>query len=241
MTVAIISILAPVSAFASEMGFYENETYDFYLEAPTDWNYQESLAVPLTESETMVLELVLFPSEFHISNADGDGDLVDMQTALLGWEFQFDSPTIIVDFVNVPTSEVKILNESNLREYYLDLTRELLPDARISDCHSNTHSWGWEVGCTAITNLSLGFGSQPFVYKSVSTAFFFKDREMYDVGYAAPEQYFDHYEPIYDHVVDTLVIKSVKVPEFGSVVMWILAGSVLLFIVTSRNIPRIVK
>jgi len=70
----------------SEMGFYTNDRYDFSLEAPFNWNYQEGVVF----DETITSELVLFPSEFHVSNAGDDANMIDVQTAMRGWQFQFD-------------------------------------------------------------------------------------------------------------------------------------------------------
>jgi len=227
----IISVLVvTIPVYAQEMLFYSNEKYDFSLEAPTNWNYQES--VPITEER--IDEVILFPSEFHVSNAGDDANLMDMQTAMLGWEFQFESPMIGMDFENIPTSKIKTMNENNIKDYYLDFVREEVPSAKMTDIYSKTHSYGWEVGVTYHFDFVLGMG-QSIPYVGIDKAFFFKDREKYTLYYGAPEAYFYDYKPVYDHAVDTLVIKSVKVPEFQEIAMIVLAGSIIPVILFARK------
>jgi len=229
----IVLFLIPlftIPAFAQEWGFYSNDKYDFSFEAPTDWNYQESVVFV----ETMIVEVVLFPSEFHISNAGDDANMMDMQTAMMGWEFQFETPMIGVDFENIPMSKIKTLNENNVKEYYLDLVRELVPNAKITDTYSKSHSYGWEVGVSYVHDLNLGMGS-PIPYQAIDKGFFFKDRESYTITYASPEVYFDSYKPIYDHAVDTLIIKSVKVPEFHEIAIMVLGSGIIGIIAISKK------
>jgi len=127
-----------------------------------------------------------------------------------------------------------ILNENNIKEFYLDFVREQAPSAKMKDIYSKSHSWGWEVGVTYFYDLDLGFG-QSIPYVGIDKAFFFKDREKYTFYYGAPEVYFDEYKPVYEHAVDTLIIKSVTVPEFGSIVMLILVTSIIGVIISARK------
>ena len=230
ITVTFVFIFIPVPILAQEMGFYSNEKFDFSFEAPTNWNYQESVTI----TEGRIDEVVFFPTEFHISNAGDDANMIDMQTAMMGWQWQFESPTIGMDYENIPTSKISTLNENNIKDYYLDFVRETIPSAKTTDIYSKSHSYGWEVGVTYYGEVDLGIG-QPIPYVGIDKAFFFKDREKYTLYYGAPEVYFDKYKPIYDHVVDTLTIKSVAVPEFGSIVMLILAVSVISVVILSRR------
>ena len=216
------------------MGFYHNERYDFSLEVPTNWNYQESVTI----TEKRIDPVILFPSEFHVSNAGDHANLMDMQTAMLGWEFQFESPLIGMYFENIPTTKIKTMNENNIKDYYLDSVREEVPSAKMTDIYSKTHSYGWEVGVTYHYDLDLGIG-QPIPYVGIDKAFFFKDREKYTLYYGAPEVYFDDYKPIYDHAVDTLIIKSVKVPEFQEIALMVLVGSISFVIVFARKFTKI--
>ena len=234
VSVCVIVSSSIIPVFAQQMGFYHNERYDFSLEVPTNWNYQESVTI----TEKRIDPVILFPSEFHVSNAGDDANLMDIQTAMLGWEFQFESPLIGMYFENIPTTKIKTMNENNIKDYYLDFVREEVPSAKITDIYSKTHSYGWEVGVTYHYDLDLGIG-QPIPYVGIDKAFFFKDREKYTLYYGAPEVYFDDYKPIYDHAVDTLIIKSVKVPEFHEIALMVLVGSISFVIVLARKVTKI--
>ena len=188
VSVCVIVSSSIIPAFAQEWGFYFNEKYDFSLEVPTNWNYQESVTI----TEKRIDQVILFPSEFHVSNAGDDANLMDIQTAMLGWEFQFESPLIGMYFENIPTTKIKTMNENNIKDYYLDFVREEVPSAKMTDIYSKTHSYGWEVGVTYHYDLDLGIG-QPIPYVGIDKAFFFKDREKYTLYYGAPEVYFDDY------------------------------------------------
>ena len=219
-----------VLAFAQEMGFYQNEKFEFSFEAPTDWNYQEGVTI----TEGRIDEVVLFPSEFHVSNAGDDANFMDMQTAMMGWEWQFESPVIGMDYENIPTSKIKTLNENSIKEFYLDFVREQVPSAKMKDIYSKSHSWGWEVGVTYFFDFSLGFGP-PIPYVGIDKAFFFKDREKYTLYYGAPEVYFDNYKWVYDHAVDTMTIKSHKVPEFHEIAIMVLGSGIIGIIAISKK------
>jgi len=221
----------PVVAFAQEMGFYQNEKFEFSFEVPTDWNYQEGVTI----TEGRIDEVVLFPSEFHVSNAGDDANFMDMQTAMMGWQWQFESPVIGMDYENIPTSKIKTLNENSVKEFYLDFVREQVPSAKMKDIYSKSHSWGWEVGVTYFFDFSLGFG-QPIPYVGIDKAFFFKDREKYTLYYGAPEVYFDNYKWVYDHAVDTMTIKSVKVPEFHEIAIMVLGSGIIGIIIISKKL-----
>jgi predicted secreted protein with PEFG-CTERM motif len=214
----------------AEMGFYSNENFDFSLEAPINWSYQENVTI----TEERMDELILFPSEFHISNAGDDVNLMDMQTAMMGWQWQFESPVIGMDYENIPTSKIKNMNENNIKDYYLDFIRETIPSAKMTDIYSKSHNYGWEVGVTYHFEVDFGIG-QSVPYVGIDKAFFFNDREKYSFYYGSPEVYFDEYKPVYDHAVDTLTIKSVAVPEFGSVAMLILVISIVSVVIVSRK------
>ena len=222
--------LFTIPAFAQEMGFYQNERYDFSFEVPMDWNYQEGVTI----TEERIDEVVLFPSEFHISNAGDDANMMDMQNAMMGWQWQFESPVIGMDYENIPTSKIKTLNENNIKEFYLDFVREQVPSAKMKDIYSKSHSWGWEVGVTYFFDFSLGFG-QPIPYVGIDKAFFFKDREKYTLYYGGPEVYFDNYKWVYDHAVDTMIIKSVKVPEFHEIAIMVLGSGIIGIIALSKK------
>jgi len=51
----------------------------------------------------------------------------------------------------------------------------------------------------------------------------------------AHENYYDHYRPVFDHAIDTLVIKGVVVPEFQEIAIMVLASSIFLVVVFARK------
>ncbi|MHA7647348.1 PEFG-CTERM sorting domain-containing protein [Nitrosopumilus sp. S4] len=217
------------------MGFYENERYEFSFEIPTNWRYQEGI----TTEDGRTYELLAFPEEFSLENVDDDANMMDLQMALSGLPFQFESPLIAVNFENIPTSKVSTLSEKNLKEYVLDKIMIEQPSAKIMDSWVKSNSWGWEV--YVIYNYDLDMGIDKGIpYMGEESTYFFKDRESYVVEYGAPPIHFDEYRHVYDHVLETLIIKSVAVPEFGSIAILILITSVVSIIVVSRKFtPRI--
>jgi len=114
------------------------------------------------------------------------------------------TPMVEVHFLNIPKSEVAILNAENLEEYQREMVIELLPYARIIESSSEKTDWGWKVTVESkIENLHI-----------IDTLFVFSDRESYTVGYVAIEEdYFDLYKPVYDNVISSLQIKDIKVSE----------------------------
>lgn len=194
--------------YAQEMGFYNNERHDFSFEIPTDWSYQEDVVIDAENTE----EVFFFPEEFSMENAGDDKTMMDVATAMMGWQFQFESPLIGVDYRNIPTSEISSLTEKNIKEFFLEETMELDPTGKIVESYSKTHSYGWEVGIISTSDLDLGYGS-PMLYKQEEKLFVFKDRKVYGVAYGSFEKYYDEYKSVYDHVMDTITIKSVVVAQ----------------------------
>ena len=83
-------------------------------------------------------------------------------------------------------------------------------------------------------DLEIGYGSGiPYVTEEFT--YVFNDRESYTVGYGAPVVYFDGHRPVFDNVLETIIIKSVVVPEFGSIAMLILAISVISIVIFTRR------
>jgi len=220
-----------IPAFGQEMEWYENSIYDFSFEIPTNWMYQEGLS----GDKVTTYQVVMFPEEFSLENADESSpSLRDLLTIGLGVEFQIQSPLIGVNFENVLESEVPTLNESNLKEYALDISRKTFPYAKIIDSHSKTNSWGWEVTAVYSYDFNAGFGSQ-WPYIAHETTYFFKDRESYTVSYRAHENDYDAYKPAYDNVLDTMIIKSVAVPEFHEIAIMILGSGIIGIIAISKK------
>ena len=213
----------------AEMGFYENERYEFSFEIPMDWRYQEGL----TDEAGITYEMITFPQEFSIENAGDDANMMDLQMGLAGYLFQFESPLIAVNFENIPTSKISKLSEESLEEYVREVIIALQPSAKI-DSWVFSHDWGWEVYTISNYSLDLGLGLD-IPYVSEEFTYIFKDRESYNVSYGAPDAYFDEYRPVFEHLVETLVIKSVAIPEFGSIAMLVLVISIVSVVIVSRK------
>ena len=87
-------------------------------------------------------------------------------------------------------------------------------------------------------DLNIGYGSG-IPYVTEEFLYVFDDRESYTVGYGAPDVYFDEYRPVFDNVLETITIKSVAVPEFGSITMSILVVSAISVVILSRRFSLI--
>ncbi len=105
-----------------------------------------------------------------------------------------------------------------------------VPSSMRIDKDSESTSWGWIV--SSKFTLSVGESLQ---YVGEGKTFHFKDRESYAVLYVAPDYYFDEYYPVYENVLDTLVIKGVVVPEFQEIAIMVLASSIILVVVFARK------
>jgi len=223
------SIVEPIPE-PVEMEFYQNERYDFSFEMPMDWRYQEGVTI----DEVTTFEVIIFPKEFSLENTGDDANLFDLQTAFMGLSFQIESPMISVNFENLPKSKVANLSEENLNEHFLESIKTIQPSAKIIDSWSYTHPWGWEVYALYTFDLNLGFGSG-VPYYAEETTFYFKDRESFNVSYESPQTYYVTYQPVYFHVMDTMVIKSVKVPEFHEIAIMVLGSGIIGIIAISKK------
>ncbi len=207
--IGIILIIISVSlipVFAQGMGLYENTLYDFSFEAPTDWKYQESVTL-----EGLTFPVVLYPNEFSLENAD-DANFLDLQTAMMGLGFQIESPLLSVEFHNIPKSELPNLNDNSVKDYVEERIRIISPDIKIYSASVEGRSWGWIVKYETAQSIDLGIG-QGLPYQAIDTHYVFKDREMYAVGYGTIPRYFDSYLDVYEHALDTLVIKDIEVSK----------------------------
>jgi len=216
------------------MGFYENSLYDFSFEAPTNWQYQESVIL-----EGITYPVILYPKEFSLQNAD-DANLLDLSTAMMGLTFQIESPLLSVQFKNIPKSEVPNLNDKSVKDYVERELRTLFPDAKMYSSSIEGDSWGWTVKNEYAVTVDFGLG-QGLPYLAEDTTYVFKDREAYTISYGTIERYFDSYYDVYAHAHDTLVIKGVVVPEFQEIALMVLGGSIALVIVFARKFTRFVS
>jgi len=164
------------------MGFYENGFYDYSFEMPMNWGIMEN--VDSGNTKGMIIQTLIFPEGFTPRIKS--------------------TPMIEVHFLNIPKSEVVILNAKNLEEYQREMVIELLPYARIIESGSEKTDWGWKVTVESkFENLRI-----------IDTLFVFSDRESYTVGYVALEDdYFELYKPVYENIISSLQIKDIKVSE----------------------------
>ena len=182
--VAVIAILSLGVNDAEGIGLYENEFYDYSFDMPMNWKIMED--VDPRNTKGIIIQTLIFPEGF---------------TPLIN-----STPMVEVHFLNIPKSEVAILNAENLEEYQREMVIELLPRARIIESSSENTDWGWKVTVESkVSNLHI-----------IDTLFVFSDRESYTVGYVAIEEdYFDLYKPVYDNTISSLQIKDIKVSEPG--------------------------
>jgi predicted secreted protein with PEFG-CTERM motif len=227
ITIAFV-LLIPIPVFAQEMGFYSNERYDFSFEAPIDWLYNEELRIG-----EEVFQVVMYPPEFSIKSLK-DSEQLSMAEIVTGLPFGITSPLISVQFENISESKISTLNEKEVMNYALEQVRLSAPNARILNSNVESNSWGWTTTVESVFNLDIGV-DQGLPYHAIDTTYFFKDRESYYFGYGTVEENFEAYYPTYENALDTLIIKSVAVPEFGSIAMLILVVSIVAVIVSVRK------
>jgi len=183
-----------ISETNSEQGggtaLYFDSLYEFSFNYPSDWQYQED--VKFTE-DYPVTQVVFFPSEFSISSLDeSEKGLIDLTLAMLGFEFQMDSPLIVIEFENVPRSSVSSLNDQALKDFELEKIIEEAPNAKILNSNVENKSWGWVVTTEFIHNVDLGIG-KPLPAHSEEKAHYFKDGEIYTVSYVNIGDNYDKY------------------------------------------------
>jgi len=213
LTILVIAIsFVTVPAFAG--GFYSNEIYDFSFEAPTDWKFIENMVTVNGEP----IQVAIFPSEFNpLLNTD--------------------SPQILIIFENLGQSKVSTMNDKTVANYYLEKFRNEIPGGKLISSEVDSKSWGWIFTQKFSFPMNFGLGSTTqFITEQKS--FVFKDRESYIVAYFATQENYQRYYPVYENVLDTLVIKGVAVPEFQEIAMMILASSIVLVIVFARKFSK---
>jgi len=215
LAILVIGIsFVTVPAFAQEMGFYENTLYDFSFEVPTDWRYIENSVT--TNGEP--IQIALFPDGFN---------------PLLNTE----SPQILVIFENLGQSKVSSMTEKAVANYYLEKFRNEIPGGKLLFSDVESSSWGWTFTQKFSFPVSYGFASNPQLITE-QTSFVFKDRESYIVAYFATEENYQIYYPVYENVLDTLVIKGVVVPEFQEIALMVLGSSIILVIIIARKFSK---
>ena len=226
-----IPVFAPSHPEFVGMGFYENELHEFSFNAPTSWNYQENVQL----GDVPMFIVIVFPDEFSLSSLDkSQAGLYDLTPALSGLQFQIDSPTIGVQYEYVSQSQVPVLNDRTVENYVSEQIRLVILNGKITSSNVESRSWGWIVTTEYFFNLNLGFGDS-LSFLAEDKSYFFKDRDLYIVSYGSIEKYYDGYYPVFEDVVNTLVIKNVNVPEFQEIAMVVLASSIILVVAFARK------
>lgn len=213
--IIILVSLFTIPVFAQDIGFYSNKLYDFSYNIPMSWLYVENFPMP----DGSTVQVVTFPKEF------------DPLKSI------FASPNIMVKFESVPESKIPILNPKEIEKYEQEYIQTNLPSARIISHDVKSTSWGWESSMEVVVSLNV-----PLVVKGefheVDKIFYYKNRESYTVSYLSPIEYYDRYYPVYENMIDTLVIKGVKVPEFQEIVLVVLGSSIVMGIIFARKFTK---
>jgi len=195
----------PVKQEPVGIGFYEKKAYEFSFNAPTDWRFQENIG----EAQVMI-----YPQGFN---------------SLLNLGY----PRVLVIFENLAESEVSRLNGQDMLEYHTDTIRNDHGGKLVNSDVKDT-PWEWEISTEFIYLEDLGFGSSVQLHTE-QRAFHFKDREYYTVAYFSTDDYYDAYHPVFEDLVNSLVIKGVVVPEFQEIALVVLGGSIALVVVFARK------
>ena len=216
ITISVIIVsLVTIPVFAQDVGFYSNKLYDFSFNAPTNWKYSEDYLWFGTN-----YQVILFPDKFDLTR-----------------DSIMNTPRTYVKFENIAESKIPILDAKEIEKYELEYLRTNLPEARIINYDVKSTSWGWESSFEIVGSMNI-----PFVAKGqfheVDKTFYFKNRESYLVGYSSPEEYYYEYYPVYENMMDTLVIKGVAVPEFQEMVLMVLGSSIVLGIVFAKKFTK---
>ena len=216
ITFLVIAVsLAIVPAYAQDMGLYSNKLYDFSFNVPTDWKYRENIVTANGEP----VQVAFFPSGFD---------------PLLN----INSPQILVIFENLGESKVSSMNDKAVANYYLEKFRNNILGGKLITSEVESTSWGWIFTQKFSFPMNYGLASNPqFITEQKS--FVFKDREAYVVAYFATEEYYQIYYPVYENVLDTLVLKGVTVPEFNEIALMVLGSSTVLVIIFARKFTKV--
>jgi ribosomal protein L40E len=184
--------LFTIPVFGQGMQFYENKLYEISFSIPNDWEYSEN--VQRFDGHTNLVEM--YPSNFTpLSNTDI-------------------TPEIHISFENIATSRIPILNNQEIEKVELDTVREMAPNAKIINFDIKETSWGWAVKAQfAISHQDVGLSDDATKLYFDTAAFYFKDRESFIIGFAALDNYYDKYQPVFENLIDTLVLKGIEVNE----------------------------
>ena len=208
------------------IGFYSNELYEFSFEISREWLYWENFLWPdgITTSQ-----VVFAPREVTYETLQESGILIGLSALFSGLPFPIEAPIISVTFENIAESKIPRMNIQEIEKYEREFVITNLPNAKIIDLDVKSTSWGW----VASGKIVFSIGQSQLI--SETNTYYFKDRESYSVSYSAHEDIYDQFKPVFDHVIDTLIIKSIAVPEFQEIAMVVLASSIVLVVVFARK------
>jgi len=190
------------------MGFYENKAYEFSFNAPTNWKFQENIGEA---------QVIIYPPGFNPS-------------------LYVDSPQVLVIFENLAESEVPRLNGKEILEFHTNTIKNEHGGKIINSDVKDT-PYGWEISTEFIYLQDLGLGSSLQLHTE-QKAFHFKDREYYTVAYFATDDYYDVFHPVFEGMINSLVIKGVVVPEFQEIALVVLGGSIAFVIIFARKFTK---
>jgi hypothetical protein len=207
MVVVVGFFITPV--FGQEMSFYEDSFYEYSFNYPSDWQYQESVQF----SEESVTQVVFFPKEFSIlSLNESERSLLDLSLLDMGFEFQMDSPLIILEFGNLPPTLIPSLNDKNLKEYEIENIIAIAPNAKIINSDEEIKSWGRIITTEFVHDVDLGNG-QKIRSHSEEKTHYFKNGEVYTISYLNVGKNYDVYYHGFETVIETLEIKGLKISD----------------------------
>jgi len=219
----------PIVQEPVEMGFYSNESYEFSFEISKDWVFWENLLLPdgITTSQ-----VIFVPRVATYESLKESGTQLGLFGLFSGLPFPIEAPNISVTFENIAESKIPRMNTQEIEKYEREFVITNIPSAKIIDLDVKSTSWGW----IASGKITFSVGQSQLI--SETNTYYFKDRESYAVSYLAHEGLYDQFKPEFDHVIDTLVIKSISVPEFQEIAMVVLGGSIALVVVFARKFTK---
>jgi len=219
-------LLIPIPVFAQEAWDYYNELYEFSFNVLEDWSIVQEFWIG-----DEVYQIIVYPVEFSAESLKDSEEYASEIFPEL--PFVISAPHITVQFDIISEEKIPILDENTVKDYALEQVQLSVPLAAIVNSDVESHSWGWIVRIESVFILDTGIDQLP--YHSINTTYFFNDRESYDVGFASLEENFEVYSPMYENILDTLIIKGVIVPEFGGIVLLILTSSIVSVIIVGRK------
>jgi len=219
-------LLIPIPVFAQEAWFYDNEMFEFSFDILQDWSIVEEFWIG-----DKVYPVIVYPDEFSVESLKDSEEYASEIFPDL--PFVISAPNITVQFDIVTEEKIPILDENTVKDYALERVKLSVPFAEIPNLDVESYSWGWIVRIESVFTLDTGVDQLP--YHSINTTYFFNDRESYDVGFSSLEENFEVYSPMYENLLDTLIIKGVIVPEFGGIALLILTSSIVSVIIVGRK------